>query len=98
MPEKALDVIVGHAPASVGHRYGEPYVAPFEDAMQARLGANDYDRASEDFTQAIQIGPSAADFYSDRSEACRLRSDYVHAVADRAMAAELDAQGHKFKD
>jgi Flp pilus assembly protein TadD len=49
-------------------------------------------RLGADYTKAIELDPIDADFYRNRGSAYEELEDHERASADRAKAAELDAQ------
>jgi tetratricopeptide (TPR) repeat protein len=93
---REFDVAVRLYQSSSDHIWGALMGALYLRA-HARLGMRDYDRAIDDFSQAIAAAPSFADPYEGRSEAHRLKGNYIRAFVDKLVAAVLTRWGRKFK-
>jgi lipoprotein NlpI len=57
----------------------------------------DYDRAIQDYDQAIRLNPNYALALNNRAAAYRNKKDYERALADYEAAAQIDPKGARHK-
>ena len=58
----------------------------------AYRGEGDYDRAIQNYDEAIRINPEAADAYNSRGDAYHGKGDYDQAIRDYDEAIRIDSQ------
>jgi tetratricopeptide (TPR) repeat protein len=61
--------------------------------VNRQLDKLDYDKAIQDFGQAIRLDPKKADAYSGRGYAYAAKQDYDKAIKDYAQAIRFDPKG-----
>ena len=64
-------------------------VAAYNNRAKGCYDRGEYDQAIEDWTKAIQLGPSFAHAYSMRAKTYQVLGDQAKAEADFAKAKEL---------
>jgi tetratricopeptide (TPR) repeat protein len=73
-----------------GHEPPQNLVAAFTYRGNAYFGKGQYDRAIEDYDQAIRLNPNYAEAYNNRGLAKRAKGDFAGGDADIAKAKQLN--------
>ncbi|MCX5701812.1 MAG: tetratricopeptide repeat protein [Candidatus Omnitrophica bacterium] len=73
----------------MGNVYAEG-AKEFYDKAQEYLNKGMYDQAIAELNKAIQIDPSAAEFYTLRGHLYRTKTELTHAISDYAKSIELN--------
>jgi len=62
----------------------------YNNRGSANVSKREYDRAIQDYNEAIRLSPSIADNYRERGKAYYAKRDYDHAIQDFSEAIRLD--------
>jgi|SRR6266446_6952130 tetratricopeptide (TPR) repeat protein len=86
------DVIIGGCSAMIQAGQGSPkqLATAFNNRGVAYKSKGEFDRALEDYNQAILLNPSFASAYNNRGVIYRLKGDYNRAIRDYDEAIWLD--------
>ncbi len=86
------DVIISGCSAVIQAGQGSPkqLATAFNNRGVVYKFKGEYDRAMEDYNQAILLNPSFANAYSNRGVIYRIRGDYERAIKDYDQAIGLD--------
>ena len=86
------DVIIGGCSAMIQAGQGSPkqLATAFNNRGVAYKSKGEFDRALEDYNQAIILNPSFASAYNNRGVIYRLKGDYNRAIRDYDEAIWLD--------
>jgi tetratricopeptide (TPR) repeat protein len=72
---------------------GKELAFAFNNRGLARYARREFDRAIEDYSEAIRLDPNFARGYSNRALVHEARSDFDRAIADYNQAIGLDPKG-----
>src|SRR5579863_4544332 len=72
-----------------GHEKGISLAKAFYDRGLAYVRKSDYDRAIQDYDQALRLNPTFADALYSRGSAYANKNDYDHAIQDYDQALQL---------
>jgi tetratricopeptide (TPR) repeat protein len=81
-----IAIVVATRPPTLGPKDAEPFIRRGDESYTK----GDYDRAIQDYTQAIKLDPAGVVGYLDRGIAYFAKNDYDRAIADFTQAIKLD--------